>query len=131
MYLKLLCSLISVIVKTALGPRQALRNLSHMFAFPSLLEKVSQYWSAFSAEYCRTNPAGGKEQEFLSSLASLTVARIRSIVSCAVGCCLQKQGSPCSDHFEIAEKIRLDIFFAGCTMYLSLQYLSFRGCGLM
>lgn len=64
MYLKLLCSLISVIVKTALGPRQALRNLSHMFVFPSLLEKISQYWSAFSAEYCRTNPAGGKEQEF-------------------------------------------------------------------
>lgn len=88
--------------------------------------QVSQYWSAANSGIQWLSSAGlilrGKKLGTLS-VCCAALTNIESIVSCAVGCCLQKQGkaSPCSNHFETAEKITLEIFLARCTRYLRLQ----------
>lgn len=102
MFLRPHCSLISVIMQTALWLRQVLRNLNNVLSFLSLLEQVSQYWSDVSSGLRWLNTAELTLQEekvrwkrwgiFLVHCASLTAATIKSIVSCFVGCCLQKQG---------------------------------------
>lgn len=94
MFLRPLCFLSSVIVKTALWLRQVLRNLSTMFSFPSLLEQVYQYRSAVSSglQWLSTTELTLQVENMRWKRwgilwvhwASLTVATIKSIVSCCV-----------------------------------------------
>lgn len=104
------------------------RNLSNAVFFFLSSCQVSQCWSAVNSGIQWLSIAGlilrWKRWRTLSvRCASLTVAKIKSIVSFAAECCLQKQGkaSPCSNRFETAEKITLEIFLVGCTRYLRLQ----------
>lgn len=127
-FLRPLCSLTSIIEKLTLWLSQVPRNLSYKFGvFFSPLVQVSQCWSAVNSDVQWLSVAGLTLSRKRSGTpihhASLIVVKIKNIVSCSVGCCLQKQGkaSPCSNHFESAEKIRLEIFLAGCTRYLRLQ----------
>ena len=127
MFLRPLCSLTSVTEKLALWLSQVPRNTRNNFFFSPLVQ-VSRCWSAVNSGTQWLNIAGltlrWKRWGTLSvHCASSTVAKTKRMVSCAVGHCLQKQGmaSPCSTHFETAEKIRLEIFLAGCTRYLRLK----------
>lgn len=114
-FLSPLCSLTSVIQKLTLWLSQVPRNQSNPFLFPLFLWKFLSAGPSVNREIQWLSTAGltlkWKRWGTLSAhCAFLAVAKIKSIVSCAVGCCLQKQGevSPCSNHF--AENIRLEVF---------------------